>query len=591
MLRWSKPLRYPLKDSKINLVRRNHVLGAEQNENSDQKTKIISSKRGAPEPLCNCDNELILAKCTKSAKCQYRVEKIPVFIKTYGCQMNVNDSAIVGSILQEFGYQLVKDENLAEIYLLMTCAIRSSAEKKIWDRLNMLKRIKDDTSHPLRQIGLLGCMAERLKEKVLETDKVVDIVAGPDSYRDLPRLFGINRMTRDKAVNCLLSFDETYSDIRPITNRDNVTAFISITRGCDNLCSYCVVPFTRGRERTRTLPTILDEVNYLMKRGIREVTLLGQNVNSYRDVITSPESINREDLLESVKTRERTADGFKTVYKPRLKGLTFDVLLEEVAKLDPNLRIRFTSPHPKDFTDEVIDVIGKYPNISRCIHLPAQSGSNLVLERMRRGYTREAYLDLVRRMRNGIPGLALKSDFIVGFCGETEEDHQETLKLIEEVGYNYIYAYPYSERAKTHASYKFEDDVPNETKRRRHEEVAALFRSQATELNRQLIGSEQLVLVESKSRRSEQDWVGRIDSDIKTIIPCVSLKDIMSDEVRPVQPGDYVVCSIVEANSQTLKGKPQYISCPSLFQSSEKHYDRRKSNEPLASNDMADSVC
>lgn len=516
--------------------------------------------RGAPEPLCNCDDSFKLRKCSKSQKCQYRVNQVPVYIKTYGCQMNLNDTSIVSAILEDFGYKIVDDDTKAEIELLMTCAIRESAESKIWAKLNHLKKRKNDPLDPLKQVGLLGCMAERLKEKVLKTSESVDIVAGPDAYRDLPRLFSVNKLTNHKAINCLLSFDETYSDIRPVTSVGDITSFISITRGCDNLCSYCIVPFTRGHERSRPVPTILEEVRYLMQKGIKEVTLLGQNVNSYRDLNTDPQILGRSDLVDDIKEKEQFAEGFRTVYRPRQRGLTFDVLLEEVAKISPEIRIRFTSPHPKDFTDEVIDVISRYPNISRCIHLPAQSGSDKVLEGMRRGYTKRAYLELVKRMRSSIPELALTSDFITGFCGETDDDHAETMDLIRQVGYSYIYSYPYSMRDKTHAFHKLQDDVDRDTKIKRSQEIISLFRAQADHLNRKLIGTRQLVLVESGSRRSDDDWKGRVDSNTKTIIPKVEVFDKCTETKRSIMPGDYVVCLITEANSQTLKGVPLLIT-------------------------------
>lgn len=474
--------------------------------------------------------------------------------------MNENDTAIVASILQDYGYKLVEDDSSAEIQLLMTCAIRDSAESKIWAKLKELKRHKENPEHPLRHVGLLGCMAERLKHKVLETSNSVDIVAGPDAYRDLPRLFAVNKMSQEKAINCLLSFDETYSDIRPVTSINDVTSFISITRGCDNLCSYCIVPFTRGRERSRPLPTILDEVKSLMSRGIKEVTLLGQNVNSYRDLTTPPDSIGRSDLIEVVAMKETTVQGFSTVYKPRMKGLTFDVLLDEVAKISPELRVRFTSPHPKDFTDDVISVIRKNPNIARCIHLPAQSGSDSVLERMRRGYTKKAYLNLVDKLRAAIPGLAITSDFITGFCGETQDDHQETIDLIKRVGYNFVYVFPYSERDKTHAFHKLRDDVPHEVKIDRVKEIYSLFRDHATKINKSLIGSTQLVLVESESLRSSNDWQGRTSNNIKTILPKSEVVSLVDDSIRPIEPGDYVACMIDEANSQTLKATPIEIT-------------------------------
>lgn len=531
-----------------------------RNLSAEFKTHVVSPKSKGQEFLCNCDDPNVFVKCSKSVSCQHRVDQIPVYIKTYGCQMNVNDTSVVSSILEGYGYKMVDDVNESEICLLMTCAIRNSAESKVWHRISTLKRLKDDVTHPLKQIGLLGCMAERLKEKVLETDQSVDIVAGPDSYRDLPRLFAVNRMTRDRAVNCLLSLDETYSDIRPVSRVGEVTSFVSITRGCDNLCSYCIVPFTRGRERARPITSILDEIRQLMDRGVKEVTLLGQNVNSYRDITTNPESIGRSDLIELVKSKEEFADGFKTVYKPRTRGITFDVLLEEVAKLNPELRVRFTSPHPKDFTDSVIDVMSKYPNITRGVHLPAQSGSNSVLERMRRGYTRDAYLDLVDRLRSAIPELYITSDFIVGFCGETEDDHALTLDLIERVQYSFVYVFPYSQREKTHAYYKHEDNVVQETKVRRVTEIVKLFRERADRLHAQLIGTNQLVLIESKSRKSDSDWVGRTGSDVKTILPQKDLPDTISGTVRPIKPGDYVIVTITKANSQTLHGRPNCIT-------------------------------
>lgn len=483
--------------------------------------------------------------------------------------MNVNDTSIIASILQEYGYKIIDNEADAEIHLIVTCAIRESSEDKIWARLRDLRRRKESASFPLKQIGLLGCMAERLKEKVLSKSGSVDIVAGPDAYRDLPRLFAVNKLTKEKAINCLLSFDETYSDVRPVTNVDDVTCYLSITRGCDNLCSYCIVPFTRGKERSRPIETILDEVNTLITRGIKEVTLLGQNVNSYRDLITSPDRLGRLDLMDRVSAKENFAPGFKTVYKPRTKGITFDVLLEEVAKLSPELRVRFTSPHPKDFTDDVIEVMSRYPNIAKCVHLPAQSGSNAVLERMRRGYTKQAYLDLVDRMRSAMPNLALTSDIIAGFCGETQEDHEETLDLVRRVKHNYIYAFPYSMRDKTHAYHRFEDDVDQEVKKQRVGEILDLFRVQANELNNQLVGTRQLVLVEAASRRSDSDWSGRVDTNVKTILPKCDVMSRFEGTTRAVKPGDYVECLITEANAQTLKAEPVQITTLTEFHGSD----------------------
>lgn len=535
-----------------------HFLSGTPKERNNSRPRAGITKQ--TEILCNCDDPNNLSRCSKSKVCQYRVDQVPVYIRTYGCQMNESDTGVVGSILQDYGYRLVQDDAEAEIQLLMTCAIRESAENKIWAKLRELKRRKINPEDPLKQVGLLGCMAERLKEKVLETENSVDIVAGPDAYRDLPRLFAVNRMTSEKAINCLLSFDETYSDIRPVTNLNDVTSFISITRGCDNLCSYCIVPFTRGRERSRPLPTILNEIKNLMSRGIKEVTLLGQNVNSYRDTNTSPEDVGRPDLSELIKLKEAPAQGFKTVYKPRLRGITFDILLEEVAKLSPNLRIRFTSPHPKDFTDDMIQVMKRYPNIARCIHLPAQSGSNLILKKMRRGYTKESYLDLVDRLKTAIPNLAITSDFIVGFCGETAHDHCHTIDLIKQVKYNFLYVFPYSERTKTTAYHRYDDDVPHDVKIERVKEIYSLFRAQAAQLNAKLIGTTQTVLIESESLRSTDDWQGRIDQNTKTIIPKRAVTVAGSGQVRLIKPGDYVACEILETNAQTLKAEPIHIS-------------------------------
>jgi MiaB/RimO family radical SAM methylthiotransferase len=535
-----------------------HFLRQATDEVNKSRHKVGVTRR--IEPLCSCDDSNELMVCSKSEKCQYRVNQVPVFIRTYGCQMNESDTSVVASILQDYGYRIVSDESEAKIELLMTCAIRESAENKIWAKLRGLKKRKDNPCDPLEQVGLLGCMAERLKEKVLETDNSVDIVAGPDAYRDLPKLFAANRLTNEKAINCLLSFDETYSDIRPVTSINDVTSFISITRGCDNLCSYCIVPFTRGRERSRPLPTILDEVKYLLSKGVKEVTLLGQNVNSYRDVHTPPQEVGRPDLSESIKAKESPAEGFKTVYRPRQRGITFDVLLEEVAKITPELRIRFTSPHPKDFTDDVIHVMSKYPNIARCIHLPAQSGSNSVLKKMRRGYTRESYLNLVDKIKSAIPDIAITSDFIVGFCGETDEDHDLTVDLIKKVEYNFVYVFPYSERTKTTAYHRYDDDVPHQTKIERVMEIYSIFRSQAAELNRKLINTTCLVLIESDSSKSPDDWQGRIDQNTKTILPKRNVIDTETNQLRPIRPGDYVACKILEANAQTLKAEPLYIT-------------------------------
>lgn len=464
-----------------------------------------------------------------------------VFFEVYGCQMNVSDTEVVWSILKKHNYQKVEDIGDADIVLLITCAIREGAESKIWNRLHHLSIYKSKRfrAAPL-QIGILGCMAERLKTKVLEKERLVDIVAGPDSYKDLPRLLAVTRDGQQSAVNVLLSLDETYADITPIRlNSSSVTAFVSIMRGCDNMCSYCIVPFTRGRERSRPMASIEEEVRHLQSQGVKEITLLGQNVNSYRDISTTAD-----------KGPTTLAPGFKTVYKPKIGGARFGELLEKIAEAVPEVRIRFTSPHPKDFPEEVLRIIQKHPNICKNLHLPAQSGSTTVLERMRRGYSREAYLELIERVRNLLPNVALSSDFILGFCGETEEEFADTLSLIEAVQYNVAYIFPYSMREKTTAHRRFKDDIPKEVKAERMRRTIEVFRRNATELNSRMIGQEQLILIEGNSKRSQEDFYGRNDGNIKVIIPKIKLNS------REIQPGDYIAVKIHSASSQVLKGTP-----------------------------------
>lgn len=360
-----------------------------------------------------------------------------VYFDVYGCQMNVNDTEIVQSILIASGYQKTDNIKEADVILLMTCSIREGAESKIWNRLIHLKGMKKNRSKksgPL-QIGLLGCMAERLKTQIVERENEIDVISGPDSYKDLPRLLalGTNGLS---AINVLLSLDETYADVMPVRlDQNSITAYVSIMRGCDNMCSYCIVPFTRGKERSRPVDSIEYEIKKLVEeQNIKEVTLLGQNVNSYRDL-----SMETSGPVEIV-------SGFKTVYKTKTGGLRFAELLERVANISPELRIRFTSPHPKDFPNAVLEVIKKYPNICKSLHIPAQSGSSSVLERMRRGYTRESYLELVKHIRRVLPDVSLSSDFICGFCSETHEEFLQTLTLIDEVKYNVAYLFPYSMR-------------------------------------------------------------------------------------------------------------------------------------------------
>lgn len=362
-----------------------------------------------------------------------------VFFDVSGCQMNVNDTEIVWSILKSRNYQQTENINEADVVLMMTCSIRESAEKKIWNRLVHLKHMKKKRpkKHGPFQIGVLGCMAERLKTKIVEQENEVDVVCGPDAYKDLPRLLAVSN-SGASAINVLLSLDETYSDIMPVKlDSNSITAFVSIMRGCDNMCTYCIVPFTRGKERSRPVDSIENEVRHLIEhQGVKEITLLGQNVNSYRDTSNASELPGANQLVS----------GFKTVYKQKQGGLRFAELLERIANISPDVRIRFTSPHPKDFPEAVLQVLKKYPNICKSLHIPAQSGSSAVLERMRRGYTREAYIDLIDHVRETLPNVSLSSDFICGFCGETEEEFELTLTLMERIKYNIAYLFAYSAR-------------------------------------------------------------------------------------------------------------------------------------------------
>lgn len=472
-----------------------------------------------------------------------------VYFETYGCQMNVNDTEIAWSILQRKGYQRTADLSEADVVLLVTCSIREKAEQTIWNRLQQLTAMKKRRlkTHAPMKIGILGCMAERLKTELLEREKLVDVLAGPDAYRDLPRLLTVADGGH-QASNVLLSLEETYADIMPVhLAPQGYSAFVSIMRGCDNMCSYCIVPFTRGRERSRPVSSILEEVRMLSDQGVKEVTLLGQNVNSYRD--TSEEQFCGSDLT-------KLSRGFKTIYRTKQGGLRFSDLLDRVSRIDPDMRIRFTSPHPKDFPDEVLHLIAERGNICKQIHLPAQSGSSKVLKAMRRGYTRETYLDLVKNIKRIIPEVSLSSDFISGFCGETEDDHHQTLSLIRNVGYNVGFLFAYSMRKKTYASHRLQDDVPAEVKQQRLEECISVFREEAARVNAALIGSTQLVLVEGESKRSVRDLCGRTDGNVKVVFPKedVAVQPAESNTAQ-VNAGDYVLVKILSANSQSLRGR------------------------------------
>nr|XP_015220193.1 PREDICTED: CDK5 regulatory subunit-associated protein 1 isoform X6 [Lepisosteus oculatus] len=416
--------------------------------------------------------------------------------------------------------------------------LREKAEQTIWNKLRQLATLKQKrpkTRSPLK-LGVLGCMAERLKTELLEREKLVDVLAGPDAYRDLPRLLSVAHGGL-RASNVLLSLEETYADVMPVHRTpQGHSAFVSVMRGCDNMCSYCIVPFTRGRERSRPIASILEEVRLLLDQGVREVTLLGQNVNSYRDT-----SVQQLSGVEPT----RRSRGFSALYRDRQGGLRFADLLDRVSLVDPEMRVRFTSPHPKDFPDEVLQLIQERGNICKQIHLPAQSGSSRVLQAMRRGYTREAYLELVAHIRGIIPEVSLSSDFIAGFCGETEEDHQQTVSLLRDVQYNMGFLFAYSMRQKTHASRRLQDDVPLEVKQRRLEELITVFREEASKVNAGLIGSAQLVLVEGESKRSATELCGRNEGNLKVIFP---RQEVPTNPSSPctaaISPGDYVLVKV-----------------------------------------------
>lgn len=443
-----------------------------------------------------------------------------LYLESYGCAMNFADSEVIASIMTQEGYSTTSDELEADIVLINTCSIRENAEDRVRKRLTNFKNRKK--RQPGLVVGILGCMAERLKQTLLEEEQLVDIVAGPDSYRDLPNL--VNEVGGgQKAVNVLLSRDETYADISPVRIDSNgVSGYVSITRGCDNMCSFCVVPFTRGRERSRNPETIVKECQDLFNDGYREVTLLGQNVDSYRWNMTSKGEIKDE--------KQSTTN--------------FAQLMEMVALISPELRVRFSTSHPKDMTDEVIEIMAKYENICPYIHLPVQSGSTEMLKRMNRGYSREWYLDRIDAIRRIIPNCAISTDIITGFCDETEEEHKETLSLIEEVKFDFAFMYKYSERPKTLAERRYEDNIPEEVKSARLTEVIDLQLSQALASHQAQIGKIHKVLVEGFSKRSDDFLSGRNEYNSKTIFARGTAKK-----------GDYVLVKITDCTSATLKGE------------------------------------
>ena len=448
-----------------------------------------------------------------------------MYIESYGCQMNFSDSEIVASILTGEGFSTTKDITIADLVFVNTCSIREKAELTVRKRLEFYNSIKRD-KNPKMLVGVLGCMAERLKETFLEEEKLVDIVVGPDSYRDLPNLI---KEVEDgkKAVNVILSLEETYADINPVRLGGNgVTAFVSITRGCDNMCSFCVVPFTRGRERSRDPKSILKECTELFNNGYREITLLGQNVDSY--------------LWYGGGAKK---DFKKANSQAQKNSLKFADLLDQVAQINPLLRIRFSTSNPQDMGMDVIDTITKHDNICKYIHLPVQSGSSRVLKLMNRGYTKEEYIKLIDNIKERIPNCAISMDMIVGFCSETEEDHQQTLALMDYVKYDFGYMFKYSERPNTPAA-RMEDDIPEKIKQRRLAEIIEKQQAHSFLHMKEKVGKTLEVLIEGFSKKSNQHFYGRTTYNSAVIF-----------EKGKHKLGDYVMVKIEDCTSATLKGK------------------------------------
>lgn len=434
-----------------------------------------------------------------------------IYIETYGCQMNVGDSEVIFSILGKEGYERTESMDEADVILANTCSVRDNAEQRIWGRIEVFHKQKEKRSGVV--VGIVGCMAERLKDKLLDTHKV-DLVAGPDSYRTLPAL--LKDIAPDKPqINVMLSHEETYADIVPVrTDRNGVSAFISIMRGCNNVCSYCVVPYTRGAERSRDPQTIVNEARDVFGKGYKEVTLLGQNVDSYN---------------------WKPAEG---------EGCDFPKLLEMVARISPELRVRFATNHPKDISDELIGTMARYDNICNHIHLPVQSGSDRLLEKMRRRYTAEWFLERVAKIREVLPGCGITTDVIAGFCSETEEDHQQTLELFRKVGFDYAYMFYYSERPGTLAARHYPDDVPLDVKTRRLNEIIALQSELSLKSNQNDIGKTFKVLVEGPSKKNPDELCGRSGSNKMCVFPGCGHK-----------AGDYVDVKVLSCTSATLIGK------------------------------------
>ncbi len=448
-----------------------------------------------------------------------------LFIESYGCQMNFSDSEIVASILTKQGFNTTSVLEEADLVLINTCSIRDKAEQTVRKRLEKFNAVKK--TNPAMKVGVLGCMAERLKHKFLEEEKIVDLVVGPDAYKDLPNLLEEVEAGRE-AVNVILSKEETYADVSPVRLGGNgVTAFVSITRGCDNMCTFCVVPFTRGRERSRDPQSIVNEINQLAANGYKEVTLLGQNVDSY---LWYGGGL-KKDFKNASEIQKATATNFAG-------------LLDLVATAQPNMRFRFSTSNPQDMTEDVLHAMAKHNNICNYIHLPVQSGSTRILQAMNRQHTREEYIQLIDTIRSILPDCAISQDIIAGFPTETEEDHQDTLSLMEYVKYDFGFMFIYSERPGTMAARKLKDDIPTETKKRRLNEIISLQQKHSAYRTRQFIGKTVEVLIEKESKRSDKHWSGRTPQNTVVVFPKETYK-----------PGDFVWVKIDTATSATLLGK------------------------------------
>lgn len=481
----------------------------------------------------NLIKDIDILPAEEAQACEYKVtaeentgKSKKLYIESYGCQMNFSDSEIVASIMKENGFDTTATFENADVIFLNTCSIRDKAEQTVRKRLQQFNQIK--SSRPDLTIGVLGCMAERLKEKLLEEEQLVDVVVGPDAYRDLPNLV-LAAEDGQKGVNTFLSREETYADISPVRlNSNGVSAFISIMRGCDNMCSFCVVPFTRGRERSRDPHSIVNEARELVAKGYKEVTLLGQNVDSYK---WSPEENNKARL------NKKEGENIQIV--------NFAGLLEMVAQIDPNLRIRFSTSHPKDITDEVLYAMKRYDNICNYIHLPVQSGNSRILDLMNRTYDREWYLERVAKIREILgEECGISSDMIAGFCSETEEEHRDTLSLMDQVQYDFSYMFYYSERPGTLAAKKYADDIPLPVKKRRLQEIIEKQNQLSLARNQRDIGKQQEILIEGVSKRSNDYLKGRNSANKVVIVPKGNLK-----------MGQYITVKITDCSSATLFGE------------------------------------